>query len=250
MRRIGLLLVVSNVLWLVACGSSSSGGGGSSTITSVTVSCSPATILYGQTSQCSATVMGTGSFSSGVTWAASAGTISTSGLFTAPSGGVTSLQVTITATSTQDTSKSGTATVTVNPAQQSSNVQPIVVDAGPVGLNPPRSMCHLSPSRFACPEVPRSVRRSITFRWTPVRPACACCPRVVNDPHSPTQNDSSGNPLDECLAFLGRICVGPGCDGGYHRGWRKGFVGPSASLDSSSGSPPVPSSCSSQSIGA
>ncbi len=67
MRRIGLLLVVSTVLWLVACGSSSSGGGGSSTITSVTVSCSPSTILYGQTSQCSATVMGTGTFSSGVT---------------------------------------------------------------------------------------------------------------------------------------------------------------------------------------
>ena len=33
-------------------------------------------IQYGQTSQCSATVMGTGNFSSAVTWTASAGSIS------------------------------------------------------------------------------------------------------------------------------------------------------------------------------
>ena len=85
----------------------------------------------GQTSQCSATVMGTGSFSSGVTWTASAGTISGSGLFTAPSAGNTSLQVTITAISTQDNSKSGSAIVMVNPAQAVNNVQPIVLDAGP-----------------------------------------------------------------------------------------------------------------------
>src|ERR1035437_972437 len=130
MKRIGLLLVVSGVLWMAACGSSN-GGGGSSSITSVTVSCSPSTIMFGQTSQCSATVMGTGNFSSGVTWTASAGTISASGSFTPPSGGATTLQVTITATSTQDTSKSGTATVTVNPAQRVNNVQPIVVDPGP-----------------------------------------------------------------------------------------------------------------------
>ena len=82
----------------------------SSTITSVAVSCMPSTVAMGATSQCSATVQGTGSFSSAVTWTASAGAVNSSGLFTAPgSAGA----VTVTATSTQDATKSGSATVTV-----------------------------------------------------------------------------------------------------------------------------------------
>ena len=203
MKRIGLLLVVSGVLWMAACGSSN-GGGGSSSITSVTVTCSPSTILYGQTSQCSATVMGTGNFSSGVTWAASAGTISTSGLLTAPSGGVTSLQVTITATSLQDTSKSGMATVTVNPTQQTTNVQPIIVDAGPA----PQSF-------FTVNEAFTSVTVCL-----PSTSTCQTIDHVLVDTGSsglrllssagggeltlalPQANDSSGDPLYECVAFL------------------------------------------------
>jgi hypothetical protein len=203
MKRIGLLLVVSGVLWMAACGSSN-GGGGSSSITSVTVTCSPSTILYGQTSQCSATVMGTGNFSSGVTWMASAGTISTSGLLTAPSGGVTSLQVTITATSVQDISKSGTATVTVNPTQQTTNVQPIIVDAGPA----PQSF-------FTVNEAFTSVTVCLLSTST-----CQTIDHVLVDTGSsglrllssagggelnltlPQANDSSGNPLYECVAFL------------------------------------------------
>src|ERR1019366_284235 len=117
------------MLWMAACGSGSNAVG--SPIISVTVTCSPSTILFGQTSQCSAIVIGTGNFSSGVTWTASAGSISSSGLFTAPSSGSASLVVTITATSTQDTSMSGTTTVTVTPQQTTNNVLPIVVDAGP-----------------------------------------------------------------------------------------------------------------------
>jgi acid phosphatase len=70
----------------------------------------PAAVAAGATSQCNAAVQGTGSFSSGVTWSASAGTINTSGLFTAPA---LPESVTVTATSTQDASKSGEATVTV-----------------------------------------------------------------------------------------------------------------------------------------
>jgi hypothetical protein len=62
------------------------------TITSVTASCSAATIQSGQTNQCTASVQGTGNFSSSVTWAASAGTISSSGLYT-PSTVRTSTQV-------------------------------------------------------------------------------------------------------------------------------------------------------------
>ena len=80
------------------------------TITSVSVICSPATVIVSATSQCNATVQGTGSYSSAVTWSASGGTINSSGLFTAPASAGT---LTVTATSTQDTTKSGQATVTV-----------------------------------------------------------------------------------------------------------------------------------------
>ena len=74
----------------------------------------PTAIALGQTSQCTATVSGTGSFSSTVSWTASGGGTITpaSGLFTASTVPFTT-QVTITATSTQDTTKSGSTTITV-----------------------------------------------------------------------------------------------------------------------------------------
>jgi hypothetical protein len=50
-----------------------------------------------------ATVKGSGSYSSAVTWSASGGTINSSGLLTAPA---SASNVTVTATSTQDTTKS------------------------------------------------------------------------------------------------------------------------------------------------
>jgi acid phosphatase len=62
------------------------------------------------TSQCTATVQGTGTYSSAVTWSASAGTITSTGLFTAPASAATA---TVTATSVQNTNISGTASVTV-----------------------------------------------------------------------------------------------------------------------------------------
>lgn len=67
----------------------------------------------GQPSQCAATVLGTGNYSSSVTWSATAGTINSSGFFTAPAAVGT---VTVTATSVQDTSKTGNTTVTVTTA--------------------------------------------------------------------------------------------------------------------------------------
>jgi hypothetical protein len=98
------------------------GGGGSntppqanpSTITSVSTSCSPTSIQTTQTSQCSATVSGTGSYASTVTWSAVSGTISSTGLYTAPSADPTAGSDTVTATSTQDSTKSGKATVTIS----------------------------------------------------------------------------------------------------------------------------------------
>ena len=68
----------------------------------------------GQTSQCTASVQGTGAFNASVTWTASQDTITASGIYTA--GMVTTItQVTITATSGQDPTKSGSVTITVNP---------------------------------------------------------------------------------------------------------------------------------------
>ena len=95
---------------MAACG----GGSSSSAITAVTITCSLTTLQSGQTSQCTATVTGTGTFIDTVTWAASAGTIDTTGLFTAQAVTV-STPVTITAISNQDASKSATATITVTP---------------------------------------------------------------------------------------------------------------------------------------
>lgn len=85
-------------------------GSGPPTISSVSVSCNPSTIAPSATSQCKATVQGTGSFSSAVKWTASGGTIDSSGLFTAPA---STGSITVTATSTEDTTKMGTATITV-----------------------------------------------------------------------------------------------------------------------------------------
>jgi len=112
-QRIRLLAVaVCLAAWQVACGGS---GGGSinptpPTITSVAVSPAMATVATGKTATFTASVAGTGSYSSSVTWTASAGTISSSGVLTAPG---TSGTVTVTATSTEDLTKKGTATVTV-----------------------------------------------------------------------------------------------------------------------------------------
>ncbi len=112
-RFLGILAAVGCLLLSVACGGGSSSSS-TSTITIVGVSCNPTAIVSGQTSQCTASVSGTGDYSSTVTWVASSGgTIdSSSGLFTATTVPFTT-QVTITATSTQDNTKTGSNTLTV-----------------------------------------------------------------------------------------------------------------------------------------
>ena len=89
------------------------GGGGSSTppvpvstITSVSVTCSPTSVVFGATSTCTANVSGTGSYSSAVSWAATGGTITSTGVATATGVGT----ISVTATSTQDTTKSSAPT--------------------------------------------------------------------------------------------------------------------------------------------
>jgi putative Ig domain-containing protein len=79
----------------------------------VTVSPSSASLTSGGTQQFTAAVRETSI--TGVTWSASAGTISSSGLFTAPTVAAATA-VTITATSTADATAKGTAGVSVAPA--------------------------------------------------------------------------------------------------------------------------------------
>jgi hypothetical protein len=87
------------------------------TLNPVSVSVSPTTasLSQGGTQQFTATVTNGGS--TGVTWAVTAGlgTVSSSGLYTAPATITTTSTATVTATSTKDTTKSASATVTLNP---------------------------------------------------------------------------------------------------------------------------------------
>jgi len=107
------LAVCAILLAETACGSGADGNHpspNSSSISSVSVVCTPSAVVTNATSQCNAAVQGTGTYSSAVTWSASGGIISASGLVNAPASPVT---VTVTGTSIQDTSRSGAATVTV-----------------------------------------------------------------------------------------------------------------------------------------
>jgi hypothetical protein len=80
---------------------------------SISISPSSATTTSGVTQQFTASVRN--STNTAVTWSASAGTISSSGLFTSPTV-ASPTSVIVTATSQSDPAKSASATVTVNPA--------------------------------------------------------------------------------------------------------------------------------------
>jgi parallel beta-helix repeat protein len=79
-------------------------------ISSVAVSPATLTLNVNAQNQFAATVTGTGSYSSNVTWSALRGNISSAGLYTAPSAAGTDV---VTAKSVQDTNKSATANITV-----------------------------------------------------------------------------------------------------------------------------------------
>jgi hypothetical protein len=201
-------------------------------------------VQSGGTSQCSATITGTGSFSSTVTWSASAGSISTGGLLTAPTVSTTT-SVTVTATSTQDTSKFGMATVTVMPIV--SNVQPIVVNAGPPGVG-------------AVNEAFTTVTVCI-----PGTSQCQTIDNVLVDTGSyglrllstagggefslglPQESSSQGHPLGECLVFLDGYIWGTVSTADITMAGEKASSAPVQVVIPSSSSPAVPQSCSSQS---
>jgi len=227
---------------MVACGggsSSSGGAGNTSTIASVTAACSPSTVLSGQTSQCSATVSGTGNFSSAVTWSTNAGQISSSGLLTAPivSGNES---ITVTATSTQDSSMSGTATDTVTPIALANNVAPLIVDAGPNGLSPPDVDVPFVTITICVP----GTQTCQTIDHVEVDTGSSGL-RVVSSVLTiplPQQN------LDECLVFADGYVWGPVATATITvAGETTVSSVPVQIMIPASTSPPVPTSCSSQS---
>jgi hypothetical protein len=109
-----------------------------SSISSITVT--PSTATIGTQQQFTATVSGTGSYSSGVTWSLtcsscgnlSPGTLSTSGLYTTPYPAPASVTITATSTMSGFTNVSGSATVTLNPPATASGPA-LAVDVGTPG---------------------------------------------------------------------------------------------------------------------
>ena len=137
MKRLALILLIG----LLSCNPSSS-------VQSVTVTPASATMQSGSSIGLQAEVTGSGTVNPAVTWTASAGTVSATGVFTAPSVSALAL-VTVRAVSVQDATRSGTANITVNPAPTVSSVtvsafipslrsgQTTTVDANVIGTGNP-----------------------------------------------------------------------------------------------------------------
>src|ERR1700723_1510047 len=96
---------------------------------SVSVSPTTATVASGGTAQFAAQVTNTSN--TAVTWSATSGTVSTTGLFTAPTVTATTT-LTVTATSAADNTKSASATVTVNTAAGILTLNPTSISFGSV----------------------------------------------------------------------------------------------------------------------
>jgi hypothetical protein len=114
-----LVTLVASLLFLAACAGVSVPANSSSPPSGVLVTVSPATatLVSAGTQQFHASVTGTSNTT--VTWSASLGTISSGGLYQAPTVTV-STNATVTATSGADSTKSGTASVTVTAGSSSS----------------------------------------------------------------------------------------------------------------------------------
>lgn len=121
--RISLWLGLCSLPFVLSCGG---GGGGGGQALSVVLTPTSATLLSGASLQFAATV--TGSSNAAVVWTASGGTITTGGLYTAPSA-VGTYQVA--AISQADPSQSATAAVTV------AGGQPITVTVSPSSVTLP-----------------------------------------------------------------------------------------------------------------
>jgi Protein of unknown function (DUF3443) len=233
-RQLGLLPIVGIILWTAGCSSSNN-----TAVTGITMSCTASTIQSEQLDQCNATVTGTGAFNTMVTWKASAGSINASGLLTAPST-TSPVVVTVTATSMENTSQSAMTAVTVDPV----NLQPVTVDAGP------------QPQTFT---TVNEAFVSVTV-CVPGTTTCQTIDHVLVDTGSsglrllssvlavplPQQNDSNGDPLDECMVSLDGYVWGPVALADISITGEKAPSTPVQVIIPASSSPAVPSSCSSQ----
>ncbi len=248
MRKVGMLILLGCLAGLAACGGGG-GGNSTSTITSVSASCSPSSIQGGQTSQCTASVSGTGNFSTAVTWSASQGSITSSGLFTAPTLPNVALLVTITATSTQDSTKFGTTTVTVSALTPVNNVQPIIVDAGPTALQPNIALNTPYTTVTVC--VPGSTTQCQSIDHVLVDTGSSGL-RLLSSVLTislPVQDSPNGNTLGECNIFEDGFTWGTVALADITMAGEAASSVPVQVILPSSNSPAVPGSCSSQTTG-
>jgi hypothetical protein len=118
MKRTCLLLPLAVVLILAGCKSGTAGQ-----VVSVSVTPTGVDVVVGTTQQMTATVLDT--FNTAVTWSlagGNSGTISSTGLYTAPATVPTPAQITVTAVSKKDPTKSGSATLTITTAAGPPNI--------------------------------------------------------------------------------------------------------------------------------
>src|SRR5579862_3315244 len=144
MRRVSLILVIVVALFQARCAGATKGSSGNSgnsgnppPAISVSVSPNPVNVRIGATRTFSASVTGTSNTS--VTWevngvaggSAAAGTINSSGMYTAPASLPNPNSVTIEAISAADSSATGDSSVTLwNPTPVLSSIAPTSVTAG------------------------------------------------------------------------------------------------------------------------
>jgi hypothetical protein len=131
---------------------------------SVSVSPTTATVASGGTEQFSALITNTSNTS--VTWSATSGSVSTTGLFTAPAVTATTT-VTVTATSVADKTKSASATVTVNAAAGILTLNPTSISFGSVtvGVTSPVLLTTLTNTGTASLTITSDSLSAGDFNW-------------------------------------------------------------------------------------
>jgi len=118
-----ILFGLAALALMVGCG-----GSAAAPAISVTISTTPVAMVAGATQTFTASVAND-SASAGVNWTASVGSITASGVYTAPTP-VATATATITATSKTDTSKIATVTVTLTPVSVAITTTPVAMVAG------------------------------------------------------------------------------------------------------------------------
>ena len=135
-RKLALPILFTGVISIAGCGGASFlPNSQTSTVAAVSVACTPSSISTGGATQCQAVVTGSGAYSSDVMWTTDIGTISSSGLYTAPATSASgSATATVTATSKQDKNKFGRGVLSFGNGRNTSAVSGVSVVAKPSSL--------------------------------------------------------------------------------------------------------------------